>query len=148
MFVAIELWNGEIQVLYQLLDGSGRYSVYSTAMRMPRFFTVVHQVVLKGCWQRVPSSGCEHVPETSSSTPSVTRNRTSCGVEAEAPVPGSGMVPLICDMADSKLVSVSLLQFELVKQLLSYTSKTLMFDAAVPAVVRFDVSVCTVVVPE
>ncbi len=53
----LRLLQGEIQVLYQEFVGrGGRYSVYSTAMRMPRFFSVVHHVVLNGCWQRLPSS--------------------------------------------------------------------------------------------
>src|SRR5664279_2469855 len=60
MFVAICGWNVAMPrnepypVWYQLLVGSGRYSVYRTAMRMPRFLMVVHHVVLNGCWQRVP----------------------------------------------------------------------------------------------
>ncbi len=101
--------HGEIQVLYQVFVGSGRYSVYSTAMRMPRFFTVVHHVVLNGCWQRLlPLSVSEQLAETLSSTPSVTRNRTSCGVLPDAPVPGVGMMPLMLDIAELKSVSVSL----------------------------------------
>ena len=56
-------------------------------MRMPRFFTVVHHVVLNGCWQRVPSRCCEQVLDTSSSTPSETMNNTSRGVLDGAPVP-------------------------------------------------------------
>ena len=59
MLVAIWLCHGEIHVLYQVLVGSGRYCVYSTAMRMPRFFMVVHHVVSNGAWHRVPSNlGC------------------------------------------------------------------------------------------
>src|SRR5580700_4656556 len=111
--------HGEIQVTYQLFVGSGRYSVYSTAMRIPRFFTVVHQVVSNGCWQRLPLSVCEQLAETLSSTPSLTRNSTSCGVLLDEPVPGSGMMPLMFDIAELKSVSVSLLQFETVRQLLS-----------------------------
>src|SRR5580704_10793247 len=107
---------------------------------MPRFFTVVHQLVLNGAWQRLPSSDCEQLDETSSSTPSDTMNRTSCGVLFGVPRPGLGMMPLILDIADSKLVSVSLLLLVLVSQLLSYTSSTLMFAAEACAVVIFDVS--------
>src|ERR1700683_2936737 len=105
---------------------------------MPRFFTVVHHVVLNGCWQRLPSSDCEQLDELSSSTPSETMNSTSCGVLFGVPRPGFGMMPLICDMAVSKLVSMSLLLLVLVSQLLSYTSSTLMFFAAAFAVARFD----------
>jgi hypothetical protein len=56
------------------------------------------------------------------------------------PRPGFGMMPLILDIADSKLVSVSLLLLVFVSQLLSYTSSTLMFAAEVCAVAIFDVS--------
>src|ERR1700683_3785387 len=113
MLDASVLSNGAIQVLYQELVGSGRYSVYRTAIIIPRFFTVVHIDVLKGCWQRVPSSGCEHDVEfTSSSTPSETMNTTSWGVLFAEPVPGFGMRVLTAVIADSKLVSVSLLLVE------------------------------------
>src|SRR5580704_12134676 len=113
--VAICGCHGETQVLYQELVGSGRYSVYSTAMRIPRFFTVVHHVVLNGCWQRVPLSVSEHDAEILSSTPSLTMKSTPCGVEFAEPVPGVGMIELMLDIAESKSVSVSLLQFELVR---------------------------------
>src|SRR3984885_213855 len=107
---------------------------------MPRFFTVVHHVVLNGCWQRLPSSDCEQLDETSSSTPSETMNSTSCGVLFGVPRPGLGMMVLIADMALSKLVSVSLFWLVLVSQLLSYTGSTLMVPAAVCAVARLEVS--------
>src|SRR5580704_4527095 len=114
----IWFWNGAIQLLYQELVVSGRYSVYSTAIWMPRFLTVVHHAVLNGCWQRLlPLSVCEQVVEASSSTPSETMNSTSCGVEAGVPRPGLGMMALICDIAVSKLVSMSLLLLLLVSQL-------------------------------
>ena len=116
--VAICGCQGETQVLYQEFVGSGRYSVYSTAMRMPRFFSFVHHVVLNGCWQRLPSSDSEHEAEILSSTPSLTMNKTSCGVLFAEPVPGFGMTPSMSDIAVSKSVSVSLLQFETVRQLL------------------------------
>src|ERR1700685_405811 len=45
----IWFWYGATQLLYQELVVSGRYSVYSTAIWMPRFFTVVHHGVLNGC---------------------------------------------------------------------------------------------------
>src|ERR1700728_3694212 len=107
---------------------------------MPRFFTVVHHVVLNGCWQRGPSTCCEHVLDTSSSTPSETRNNTSRGVLDGTPVPGFGMMPLICDIAASKLVSVSLFWLVLVSQLLLYTGITLILAAAFCAFVKFEVS--------
>src|SRR5580700_1682282 len=106
---------------------------------MPRFLTVVHIAVLNGCWQRVPVSVCEQDDEfTSSSTPSLTINNTSCGVLFEAPVPGFAMMPLMAVIAVSKLVSVSLLLFEQVSQLLEQTSSTSMPAAAVAADDRFD----------
>ncbi len=46
-------------------------------------------------------------------------NSTSCGVLFGVPVPGGGMMALICDIAVSKSVSVSLLLLVLVSQLLS-----------------------------
>src|ERR1700749_2348494 len=107
---------------------------------MPRFLIVVHQAVLNGCWQRLPSSDCEQVVETSSSTPSDTINSTSCGVLVGVPRPGLGMMPLMLDIAVSKLVSVSLLLLVLVSQLLSYTSSTLMLAAAAWAVAILEVS--------
>ncbi len=126
-------------MLYQELVGSGRYSVYSTAIMIPRFLIVVHIAVLNGCWQRVPVSVCEQDDEfTSSSTPSLTMNSTSWGVLFEAPVPGFGMRLLMAVIAVSKLVSVSLLLFEQVSQLLEQTSNTSMPAAAVAAADRFD----------
>src|ERR1700761_6103874 len=107
---------------------------------MPRFFTVVHQAVLKGAWQRLPSRDCEQLDATSSSTPSDTMNSTSCGVLVGVPRPGFGMTALTADIALSKLVSVSLFWFVLVSELLSYTWSTLMFAADACAVAIFDVS--------
>ena len=67
-------------------------------------------------------------------------NSTSCGVLFGVPRPGLGMMPLMLDIAVSKLVSVSLLLLVLVSQLLSYTSSTLIFAADACAVAIFDVS--------
>src|ERR1039458_5266119 len=130
MFVAILGWNGAMPlkvpypVWYQELVGSGRYSVYRTAMRMPLFLIVVHHVVSNGCWQRVPPEqlmvGWEQVVEFLSSAPSDTMNSTSCGVSpfTLVPPPGFGMSVLMALMALSKSVSVSSLQFDDVRQLL------------------------------
>src|ERR1700722_13551785 len=98
---------------------------------MPRFLTVVHHVVSNGCWHRYPDEGidvvvCEQpdfVDTTLSSTPSVTRNTTSCGVSPAllVPPPGLGMVVLRDCRADEKLVSVSLSLFVEVRQLFCQT---------------------------
>src|SRR5580704_2685428 len=123
MLGLIWFWYGATQLLYQEFVVSGRYAVYSTAIWMPRFFTVVHHAVLNGCWQRLlPLSVSEHVVLASSSTPSETMNSTSCGVEVGVPRPGLGMMALTCDIAVSKLVSMSLLLLLLVSQLFLYTS--------------------------
>src|SRR5664279_703914 len=94
---------------------------------MPRFLTVVHQAVSKGCWQRYPDGlpDATVVAEQSdwfatylSSSPSETMNNTSCGVSLAAfePPPGFGMMVLTPEIALAKSVSVSLLQKDEVKQ--------------------------------
>src|ERR1700730_17650380 len=115
---------------------------------MARFLTVVHHAVLNGCWQRLlPLSVCEQVVLASSSTPSETMNSTSCGVEVGVPWLGLGMMVLICDIAVSKLVSMSLFCLLLPCQWLLKTYSPLMLPAAVCAAVRFDVSASMVLSP-
>src|SRR6185312_5943171 len=84
---------------------------------MPRFFIVVHQdVSMRYCCRHNPPptetqlAPAPQVETILSSTPSVTRNSTSCGVSPAAvvPLPGAGIVVFMLDIAVLKSVSVSL----------------------------------------
>src|SRR5580700_7355017 len=108
-------------------------------MRMPRFLMVVHRLELIGSMHRcAPESrfplGHEaQLPgSTSSAIPSVTRNSTFCGVLAERPFPGVGMMVLIAGNIESKSVPRSAFS------LLWFTVISPICDAAVPALDRFE----------
>src|SRR3954469_24071371 len=81
---------------------------------MPRFLMVVHIAVSSGCWHRLFEAkvALGQVETILSSTPSVTRNTTSCGVSPAAllPSPGAGMMPLRVVSAPAIFVPLSVLQ--------------------------------------
>src|ERR1700733_8366746 len=108
-------------------------------MRIPRFLIVLHHDVFINDWTRLPLT-------SSSSTPSVTKNSTSCGVSLGAlvPLPGLGISVFMLVIALSILVSASLLLLLEVSQLLEYTSSWAMFPADVWAAERLEVNPCIV----
>src|SRR5271170_3629467 len=94
--------------MYHEFVGNASYSVYKTAIRMPRFLIVVqYDGFIADCWRLplqttygefAPEFPDVEQPETiSSSTPSVTKNRISLGVSPAlcVPWPGLGMMVLI-----------------------------------------------------
>src|SRR5215469_186770 len=105
-------------------------------MRMPRFLIVLHHDVLINDCTREPF-------DSSSSTPSVTRNSTSCGLSplALVPLPGVGMIALIVFIAVSQFVSVSPEVQAWVRQLFEYTCSNPILLAAAFVVLIVVVSV-------
>src|SRR6478736_5474166 len=101
-------------------------------MRIFLFLMVVQIVGSSGCWQRLPVRVLLQelvygsVEMFTSSTPSVTRKITSCGVSLATlvPFPGFGMMLLRLFNAPAMLVSASLLLFDDVNQLFLYTGRT------------------------
>src|SRR6516165_4362029 len=94
-------------------------------MRIFLFLMVVQIVGSSGCWHRLPLRVLLQdvvygsVVMFTSSTPSVTRKITSCGVSPPTlvPFPGFGMRLLRLYKAPAMLVSASLLLFDDVNQL-------------------------------